>query len=353
MKQFDWDRIFLGGAAFVCVCLFAAQARAAASVNCDLPPQAPASTISAVLGRLNPERPNTVTVSGTCNENVVIDGFEDLTLQAAPGASVNDASNGAAATIQISHSQRITISGFAIQGGLDGISCVDSSECTLVNNTVSGTVLSGIFIFANSAATLSGNTVQNGLHGTTVLSSSFAHLLGGNLGSANTMELNREFGLVIFEGCSTRVEGTALNANIFRNNGLAGIALERSSGSFFNVVVTGNGSVNDVSSGGIQVIKGGLRLILGQINNNGGEGIFVSNGGFAEVFSGSISNNSRNGVVLALQSTARFNGASTVSGNARVDVFCDSTGIIQNPSQITGATNVSCPNQVNGFGTIP
>jgi hypothetical protein len=73
-------------------------------------------TISSAVKRLNPEGPNTVMVSGSCQENVVIQGFDRLTLIANSGASINDASGGSAIVVDIADSQRITIQGFTING---------------------------------------------------------------------------------------------------------------------------------------------------------------------------------------------------------------------------------------------
>jgi len=44
---------------------------------------------------------STINVSGACNENVVIQNFDRLTLNAAPGASINDSSGGNSDTVQI------------------------------------------------------------------------------------------------------------------------------------------------------------------------------------------------------------------------------------------------------------
>jgi len=65
------------------------------------------STINSALKLLNPIGPNTVTVSGACHENVLIQSFDRLTLTANPGASINDASGGTVDVITIEDSQRV------------------------------------------------------------------------------------------------------------------------------------------------------------------------------------------------------------------------------------------------------
>ncbi len=344
----------LSACLLVCMAAIPAHAqRAQVRVNCDLPGPGQFSSISAALQAVNKEGPSDIVVSGTCNENLVINGFKELTVESTTGATVADASGGALSVIQILRSQGVTISGVHVQGGLNGISCELSTQCTLTNNTVENAVLSGIFVFKHSAATLGGNVVRNNGLGMTALSSSFMHLLGGGTGSPNTIEQNQQQGLTAFEGSSMRVEGTASNPNTIRNNHKSGVFLDSASASLFSPVITGNGNTTSANLGRIEVTHSRLRLILGQVTGNAGEGIFLADGSHGEIFSSNISNNSRNGVVLVLLSTADFSGTNTVAGNTRDDVFCDSTAILRNPARITGTTTVACPNQVAGFGPVP
>lgn len=147
----------------------------------------------------------------------------------------------------------------------------------------------------------------------------------------------------------------APNPNIIRDNGRFGVALEDSVALLAFAVITGNGNGGGVS-GGVAVEHGSVRLCGAEITGNNGHGISLRNESFAGFFCGSnISNNSRNGLVLILLSTARIVGPTTISGNMSVDVFCDSSAILQDrsPSRIIGATTVICPNQVVEFGPIP
>src|SRR5690349_18368373 len=60
-------------------------------------------TLGDFLAHLDPGVPATVRVSGACTENVVISGFARLTLLAAPGASIADASGGAEFALQVAN----------------------------------------------------------------------------------------------------------------------------------------------------------------------------------------------------------------------------------------------------------
>jgi hypothetical protein len=119
-------------------------------------------TISGVLAHLDPTRPHTLRVSGTCKENVVIQSFDRLTLIANPGAAISDASAGNMAVVDIEDSQRITLEGFTINGGATGVMCGDHSLCHFKKNTIQGAVNGGdgVAVSEFSHATLEGDVIQ-------------------------------------------------------------------------------------------------------------------------------------------------------------------------------------------------
>jgi hypothetical protein len=85
------------------------------NVNCDKK-----ETISKALqlsAKTNPQGPNRVTVSGDCNENIVIQSMDRLTLITENGGSIMDRSGGTRAVVDIEDSQRVTLKGFTINGG--------------------------------------------------------------------------------------------------------------------------------------------------------------------------------------------------------------------------------------------
>src|ERR1700688_3781569 len=84
----------LSGAFFCFVLPLSAQATTL-NVNCNGSGEDRPHTITRALKMLDPEGPNTINVSGSCRENVLIQGFGRLTLKANPGASISDASGGA------------------------------------------------------------------------------------------------------------------------------------------------------------------------------------------------------------------------------------------------------------------
>jgi hypothetical protein len=76
------------------------------------------STISAalkLLQKLQSAGPNTINVSGACNENILITDIDRLTITGGNGASLTDATGGAADVGDIRNS-RVTITGMTIDG---------------------------------------------------------------------------------------------------------------------------------------------------------------------------------------------------------------------------------------------
>ena len=103
-----------------------------------------------------------------CRRAVARREWRRLTLNAIDGASVSDASGGKLDVISIFDSRDVTINGFAINAGSDGvsgangISCNDWSTCRLALNVIQGAGSgAGFAVFQASAATVDGDTFQN------------------------------------------------------------------------------------------------------------------------------------------------------------------------------------------------
>ena len=102
------------------------------------------SSIGAALQILqNPgsEGPKILNVAGACRENVTINGFDRLTLLAAPGATISDASGGTADVLQVLDSSTVHIEGFIMNGS---VSCLEGSHCVFVADTFQGSSGDGV-----------------------------------------------------------------------------------------------------------------------------------------------------------------------------------------------------------------
>jgi hypothetical protein len=75
----------------------------------------------------------TVSVTGTCKENITIVAFNHLVIQGSPSATIQDASNGTAAVFTVYSSFDVLLTGLTINGGMFGVNCVQYSYCFLIS----------------------------------------------------------------------------------------------------------------------------------------------------------------------------------------------------------------------------
>lgn len=129
---------------------------ATVSVNCDN-----GDKIQTAIDSLNPQGPNTVLVSGTCNQIVLIQGFDRITLQANPTARINGPTTDATDAVDVLDSTRVVVSGFTISGGNVGLFCGQRSTCASSGNTFQQTVFAGVAVYTDSSLTSANDAMQN------------------------------------------------------------------------------------------------------------------------------------------------------------------------------------------------
>jgi Right handed beta helix region len=261
-------------------------------VNCG--GKAGLSSIGAALKILQSplfSAPNTINVSGACNENVVIQSIDRLTLTAVKGASINDPSGGNLVTVTIDDSRDVAINGFVINGGVggaDGIDCQDGSVCRLNSNIIQGAMNGyGVGVFF-SQVFLDGGTLQNN----------------------NT-------GLGAINGASAK----ATNVMI-QNNSANGIEIRGQSLLNTTATITAN------TASGVYVHESGVLYCQGcQITGNGGIGLILRRDSSARLYSTyAVTGNTGGGILLTEESSAYFASVGTVTGNTGgMDVFCGSS----------------------------
>ena len=121
-------------------------------------------SINAALNTLNLVGPNTITVSGTCHENVALVQRDRLTIQAAVGhvATIENAAAPPVSTLYVAGSHNIVLNNLVIQGGSPALYISDSSSATLVQNcTVQNSVGDGFDIDGESEVVIQNSTVKN------------------------------------------------------------------------------------------------------------------------------------------------------------------------------------------------
>lgn len=252
------------------------------------------STINGALKMLHPEEPNTITVSGTCNENIVIQSFDRLTLISDSGATINDASVGLNAVVDIEDSRSVTLREFTINGGSDGVLCSNASVCYLTANTVQSSAgQEGVFVTNGSRAFLTANRIQsNGQRGLTVNESSQV------FSTTDSFQGNVDVGIVV--NSSAYLVAT-------------------------NSVVQNNGS--DGSDGLVASDHSTLRLISCTISGNKGNGVRLQHSSDArfDAYSGlsNITGNGGSGVLVRDLSFGFFGPGNNITGNlSGTDVVC-------------------------------
>jgi hypothetical protein len=240
------------------------------TVNCDK--HESIHKVLRLLAKTNPQGPNTITISGNCKANFVIQSMDRLTLITKTGASITDRSGGSLAVVEIEDSQRVTLQGFTINGGVQGILCDTASLCYLTGNTIQGPGRFGINVIKGSRAFLESNVIEDWGRGAFIDS-------GAQVFSSNDVfQSNGGSALVILAAAYFE----SLNSK-FDNNGVgidAGGTLTLNGGTI-------SGNISD----GIRLLSGKAVFLGPTITGNGGVGVHLEDGAFAGFLAASITGN--------------------------------------------------------------
>jgi hypothetical protein len=226
-----------------------------------------------LLAAANPQGPNTITVLGSCKGNFVIQSMDRLTLITKKGASITDRSNGSLAVVDIEDSQKVTLQGFTINGGAQGILCDTASLCYLTGNTIQGPGRFGVNVLRGSRAFLESNVIQNWGRG--------AFILGAQVFSSNDVfQSNGNSAIAVLVGAYFE----SLNSS-FNNNG-DGIEAGGSR------LLLNGGTINDNSGIGVRMLGSASVAFEGPtITGNGGVGVHLEDGAFAGFLAANITGN--------------------------------------------------------------
>jgi hypothetical protein len=238
------------------------------------------TSITAALKLLDPSVPNKLNIFGTCNENVVIKGFNRLTLVGTQGASIVDGSGKTAQTILVVDSTDVMFRQLTIDGGLVGVQCDSFSVCRFSGDVVANG--SGGIQITQSRAELDGTLVRHTDNGLTSLDASSVRIDGGVILDGNGT------GVVVDGGSSLESFGATIS-----NSGLAGIEVsEHSYVSLSGTTISGNRN-------GIELVRHSS-FHLGarnMITANTGYGIFLFDLSFANFDPGNnVTGNNRSGI---------------------------------------------------------
>jgi hypothetical protein len=250
------------------------------------------TSINAAIKALQGSEPHgsvAINVSGVCHENVVIQSIDRLTLTAVNGASITDASGGTLDVIHVIDSRDLSINGFHINAGADGVSasngvnCDDASICRLSGNFIQGALDGyGLLVGFEAIARINGDVLQGN---------------GTGIGVFTTSEVQ---------------------ANNFtvRNNG-NGIEVQRGQANIGTCAIENN-------SGTGAFVKGNALLNVNDcsLSTNGGNGVSLLSASYARLGTAVITGNGGFGVLLRDLSMADFPGSSVTGNHGGTDVFC-------------------------------
>lgn len=363
-------------------------------------------SITAALNAItNNAGPNSITVSGTCTENVFIFNQNNLYIHNAPGSTavITNAASPAQITVQLFGSRLVTFDGLSIQGGNPGLFVNQGSDLQVFNSVIEknmgdgaivliksdlnfgasciirnnggnglvvgdssiGLVLSPIQILNNSsdgAAAFSngyikfqstgGHTIQgNAGHGISAGTDGHVFLQSFNL---PTVIRNNGFdGLAFLEGSTGRIDGQ----NTIENNGPVGVLVESSTVTFFgNTTITGHGFT------GVNVTRGGELSFYGahQITGNGnptdGAGIRVERSSLNLQDGASVSNNLGPGIFGDAHSGIVLGPTASVANNSSIGIRLRHQSLIGLTAPVTiqgnGGANIACDSTSLAYGQL-
>jgi len=204
---------------------------------------------------------DTVLVSGTCSENLVIpEHVQKITLDGQGKATISGTDK-AKDTILI-YGKGITIKGFTIMGGRDGIQILMGGTALVDGNTIEKVGRFGVYVTQHSSARIVNNTIQNnGQFGIAVSGGAFAYI--GFLGYLDLMDKNT-------------------SPNVVQGNGRAGIHVHRTSYARIAGNTISNNKLNGIEVEGVSHAQIGGNTI----NANGEDGIHISENSSVNLGSG-------------------------------------------------------------------
>jgi hypothetical protein len=329
--------------------------------------------------KLDKTRPNVLQVSGTCQENVVIAGFDDLTILGKPGAMLLAAPPETAYAIEVVASRAVSIQALTMRMtdrkvAMGFGACVD---CRLTNVAVDGGI--AFYAYSGGHVTVSGLTVTGNTGGWTAIGawnsvslsiedSSFeggGRWCGLNVGENATANVFRsvfrDFGVGIASTAGGLVQ--VLEDTTIEHNWCYG--LQASGGGRIHINGTGVDAVARVVDnastcwgGGINVDSTStLSIARTRVTGNTGGGIKLNHHAFAELGDGTVvaSNTGgpglgvRNGSMAVAPNPQNPPQSVEISGNGN-DIACDSISHVNNAAQITGVVNTQCLNLHAGDG---
>ena len=241
---------------------------------------------------------DTIQVTGTCNENLLIPVTADrLTLDGGGTATVHGP-DPTLNTIQARAVRQLTIKGFTITGGRAGVSIDRGASAVVEGNTIEHAGRFGIIVGSWSTANIFNNVIENnGSHGVYVTGNAWVFIgfasADDTVPSPNVIRFNGVHGINVSWSAAARIAGNTISDNV-RN----GVNVERASQATISdnaidhngghgVFVTENSGVNLGSDTGTGIFDAPNWTNA----NNLGSGVACRVGGYVNGRSGTLKGN--------------------------------------------------------------
>jgi hypothetical protein len=374
----------------------------AANFNVICPGGGPGAypSITAALNAItNNAGPNSITVSGTCTENLTIRNQNDLIIQAAAGTTpvITNAANPAQITVQLFGSHLVAFFGLNIRGGNAGVFVNQGSDLQIFNSVIENNVADGVVALIKSALDLGSCVIRNnGGNGVVIGDSSAAVVMspiqvlnnggpgvnafssgyikfqaGGSLiegnagpgiiagpdghvlinGAQPTVIRNNNGGLIFQDGST----GLIQFQNTIDGNGPFGVLVESSIVSFQGVPV--GSTISGHADAGAVVRRGGELLLDGQhLITGNGTGVRLERSSLTVRNGASISNNGGFGIRGDANSGVVVGPSGLVENNSSVGIRVSHQSLIGLTAPVTiqgnGAASIVCDSTSLAYGQL-
>jgi hypothetical protein len=275
---------------------------------------------------------------GTCVENIEINGWERLTIEAPDGNVSVVAANPDQPVITIFGSRGVSLRALGVNdSNAHGIGIFTSSEVRLEGTHSNSNGNAGYEVNDQSSVYFFAHATENAGAGLLVTRGSLVFV------EAATLTGNSGTGIECRDGSTCHLDGNV----VIENSGGAGLAAVNSS-LIRAVSNTGPNSVHGNASG--IFLTGNSRAVLtgpsgNSVTANNGPGIQLETNSSLALLNTTVSNNSGAGVTVLRHSVAGIVdgfGTNTISNNGRANLVCDATSLIH--GNLSGIAKIACTN---------
>lgn len=296
-----------------------------AVVDCSGATPGAFTSIHAALASLPAAGPNSISVTGTCHENVVMFGRTDLTIFGNPSATVVPG-NANGHLLAISGSQRIGIQNITFDGGR-GALINDNSRVDLTSITIQNSLGIGLTSI-DSLVHIADSTVKNSTRsGISIGGGTFyvdSDVTGTTVTNNGRIGIAVSTGHLILNGGDGVTPGTE---NVISNNGSVGVSVANSAEADIS---SDNRIIGNQGPFGLEVIHTSTVIMSdGTISSNAGVGVHCGETSHCEWFGATkIDSNGKGGIEITDHSDGYLDGGIDVSGNTGAGVLVDLSSLL-------------------------